>query len=98
MIRDIIVRLQAEAELTEAFEWYEQRVSGLGGEFLDSVDAIFDSISRSPRQCPVVHNTIRRALTRRFPYEVFFVEEDERIVILAVFHAKRNPKIWRERS
>ena len=31
-------------------------------------------------------------------YEVFFVEDNERIVVLAVFHAKRNPKRWQERS
>jgi len=28
---------------------------------------------------------------------VFFVEDDERVVVLSVFHAKRNPKRWQER-
>jgi len=34
---------------------------------------------------------------RKIPYEVFFVEDEERVVVLSVFHAKRNPKSWRER-
>jgi len=37
------------------------------------------------------------ALTRKFPYEVLFVEDDERVVVLSVFHAKRNPKRWQDR-
>jgi toxin ParE1/3/4 len=61
------------------------------------VDATFNAVLRSPHQYPHVHKIVRRALTRRFPFEVFFVEDDERVVVLSVFHAKRNPKRWQER-
>ena len=97
MTRELVIRPDAEADLTEAFDWYEQHVPGLGSEFLLSVDAIFNSILRSPQQYPKVHKSIRRALTRRFPYGIFFVQEGKRIVVLAVFHAKRDPKRWQER-
>ena len=55
------------------------------------------NILRSPQQYPRMHRVVRRVLARRFPYEVFFVEDDERVVVLSVFHAKRNPKRWQER-
>lgn len=97
MSRRFIVRPEAEAEIAEAFDWYENRVPGLGSDFLLCVDAVFSAILRSPHQFPQVHKVIRRALTRRFPYEVFFVEDNERIVVLSVFHAKRDPKRWRKR-
>jgi len=97
MSRRLIVRPEAEAEMAEAFDWYEDRVPGLGSEFLLCVDAVFSNILRSPPQYPRVHKIVRRALTRRFPYEVFFVDDDERVVVLSVFHAKRNPKRWQER-
>ncbi|MBL7078028.1 MAG: type II toxin-antitoxin system RelE/ParE family toxin [Kiritimatiellae bacterium] len=97
MSRRLIVRPEAEAELTEAFDWYEDRVSGLGSDFLLCVDAVLNAILRNPQHYPRVHRIVRRALTRRFPYEVFFVEDDERIVVLSIFHAKRNPKRWQER-
>lgn len=97
MSRRLIVRPEAEAEITDAFDWYEARVSGLGSEFLLCVAAVFNSILRAPQQYPRVHKTVRRALTRRFPYGVFFVENDERVVVLAVFHARRNPKRWQDR-
>jgi hypothetical protein len=70
--RRIIVRPEGEAEMADALDWYEDRVSGLGSEFLLCVDAVFSSILRSPHQYPRVHKIVRRALTRRFPYEVFF--------------------------
>ncbi len=93
----LIVRPEAEAEMADAFDWYEDHVPGLGSDFLLCLDAVFNAILRSPRQYPLVHKIVRRALTRRFPYEFFFVEDDERIVVLSVFHAKRNPKRWQDR-
>ncbi len=93
----LIVRPEAEAELVDAFDWYEGCVVGLGNEFLLCVDAVMNSVSRTPQQYPCVYRSVRRALTRRFPYEIFFIEERGCIVILAVFHVKRNPKRWKER-
>lgn len=98
MTRELIVRPEAEAELSEAFDWYEERVSGLGSDFLLNVDAAFHSILRNPHLFPVVHNNLRRVLIRRFPYQIFFVLEDKRIVVLAVFHARRNPRRWMRRK
>ena len=97
MSRRLIVRPEAEAEMTDAFDWYEDRVPGLGFEFLLCVDAVFSAIQRTPQHYPCVHKTARRALSRRFPYEIIFVEDDERVVVLSVFHAKRNPKRLMER-
>ncbi len=97
MSRRLIVRPEAEAEMADAFDWYEDRVPGLGSEFLLCVDAAFSAIVRSPQRYSQVHKVVRRALTRRFPYEIFFVVDNERVVVLSVFHAKRNPRRWQER-
>ena len=97
MSRELIIRPEAETDLADAFEWYEARVPGLGLEFIRTVDSLFSSIIRNPQAYPVVYKTVRRALTRKFPYEVFFIVEVGSIAILAVFHARRNPKRWQER-
>ena len=60
---DLIVRPEAEAELAEAFDWYEQQVAGLGSRFLISVDAAINSILREPFQYPILYKNVRRALT-----------------------------------
>ncbi len=97
MPRELIIRPEAEGEIAEAFDWYEARVPGLGSDFLLASDATFDGIIRNPLQFPSVHKAVRCALLRRFPYEVFFVDAGQSIVVLAVFHVKRNPKRWAER-
>jgi toxin ParE1/3/4 len=97
MSRRLIVRTEAEAEMADAFDWYEDRVPGLGSEFLLCVDAVLSAIQRTSQQYPRIYKSARRALSRRFPYEIIFGEDDERVVVLSVFHAKRNPKRWQER-
>jgi toxin ParE1/3/4 len=42
MSRELIIRPEAEADIAEAFGWYEARVSGLGSEFLLVLDAAFN--------------------------------------------------------
>ena len=39
----------------------------------------------------------RVAPLRRFPYWIVFVEDAQRILILAVMHSHRKPGYWRKR-
>jgi len=84
--------------MEEAYVWYEERQAGLGAEFLRCVDACMASIRSNPETYPVVHNEIRMALVRRFPYLLFYTPELDQITIFSIFHAARDPKIWRQRS
>ena len=94
----MIIRPEAEAEIAEAYDWYEARSPGLGADFLLSIEAALQAAARNPRRFPVLHKGVRRGLTKRFPYQVFFLDDDQRVVVLAVFHAKRNPERWRNRT
>ena len=80
VIREIIIRPKAEVEMTEAYGWYEDRMQGLGSDFILSVDAVLHAIARNPRHYQVIYKNIRRALTKRFPYEVFYIKEKSRII------------------
>jgi plasmid stabilization system protein ParE len=46
---------------------------------------------------PVVHESYRRSLTRRFPYAVFYESAEANVTIYAVFHTPRDPDKWRQR-
>jgi plasmid stabilization system protein ParE len=72
MTRRVIFKPAAEAEMEQAHAWYEQRKAGLGDEFLRCMDACIASMQRNPELYPVVHNQIRMALVKRFPYLVFY--------------------------
>lgn len=44
MTRLLFIRPEAEAEMAEAFDWYEARVPGLGSDFLSCLDVVFHSL------------------------------------------------------
>jgi plasmid stabilization system protein ParE len=95
---EVIVRPEAEAEITEAFRWYEDRSEGLGSEFMRALDASLSAIQRNPTAFAIVHRQMRRALLRRFPYAVIYLLEDRTVIVLACFHASRDPRQWRDRT
>ena len=45
----------------------------------------------------MLHKNVRRILTRRFPYKVFFFIEADQVEVIAVVHAKRHPRVWQKR-
>jgi toxin ParE1/3/4 len=93
----VVWTLAAGADLLEARAWYDNIRSELGNRFAYAVDETIKVISENPRQFPIVHRGRRRAGVRRFPYGIFFEVQEERIVIIACFHGKRNPRYWQSR-
>jgi plasmid stabilization system protein ParE len=41
---------------------------------------------------------VRKAVAQHFPYAVFFRVREGLLVILAVFHGRRDPTIWHHRA
>lgn len=89
---------QADIDIEAAFRWYENEQTGLGLEFLDELRAAYDRIVDGPFKYLQLRSYMRRALLKRFPYAVYFVVEDEIIVVLAVLHTSRDPAEWQRRS
>lgn len=98
MTYDLVIRPEAEADISDAYRWYEDQREGLGADFLLCIEEAMDSIKRNPRQYPKIHKDIRRAFIRRFPYDIFYLVEDDRIVVLAVFHVRWDPQRWQTRK
>lgn len=95
----VIFTPAARAELIGAQDWYEKEAPGLGSYFRAAIGAVIDRMSANPRQFPVVHKNVRRALLRRFPYALMFViEADESLTMIACFHGSRDPANWQNRT
>jgi len=99
MSHRLIVRPEAEADITEAALWYEERVAGLGLELVGEVGSAIRRAVEMPLIFPLLRRSpeVRRVLTRRFPYRVFFIVRDDVVVIFAVMHATRHDRHWRAR-
>ena len=98
MTLKVVFRPAARAEFDGATLWYEDRDRGLGVQFVAEIDRAVDLASKYPDRYPIKHEKVRCIRARRFPYSIFYIIEAEQIVVLAVFHARRDPAIWKARA
>ncbi|MDB9316035.1 type II toxin-antitoxin system RelE/ParE family toxin [Spirulina sp. CS-785/01] len=94
----LVFRPEVQEELKEAYDWYENQTLGLGDEFLDCIDEVLNRINERPEAYAIVYRDVRRAVIQRFPYIVYYRIVSSRIVVTAIFHGRRNPKAWQERT
>ena len=94
----VVFRHAARREFDEAALWYEQRRSGLGAEFVTEINRAVYLAAESPECFPIMHRDVHCVRVRRFPYSVFFHAESRRLVVLSVFHARRDPSVWQQRT
>ncbi len=87
----------ADLDVEAAFDWYEAEEPGLGFEFLDELRIAYQRILDHPFSYQDLRSGIRRVLTRRFPYAIFFSVEQEIIVVIAVLSTARDPAEWQRR-
>ncbi|MEM1115589.1 MAG: type II toxin-antitoxin system RelE/ParE family toxin [Bacteroidota bacterium] len=97
---DVRFHPDARAELLAAATYYEERSDGLGGQFIDEAQRVFDLIAESPGLgSPVLgQDPYRRWSLRRFPHHVIYRATEEALFVLAVAHDRRRPGYWSERS
>jgi plasmid stabilization system protein ParE len=81
----------AQQELQESAEWYDKQRLGLGDEFVDAVVSRVSDICRDPRRFPFAHAGVRQALLSRFPFAIYYRHDPDRVSVLSVFHASRDP-------
>jgi toxin ParE1/3/4 len=86
----VLIRPNAEADLQEAWLWYESQRLGLGDEFLVEIHAAIRLLETNPERRPFYYLGFRRLLTRRFPYKLFYRVEEGRVIIFRILHAKRE--------
>ena len=97
MVYKLVIRPEARADLLDTFYWYQEQREGLGFDFKLCVDQVFSSIQRNPLIHKTVYQGIRRAVTKRFPFGIFYIVKQEVIIVLAVLHARRDPDSWKTR-
>ena len=89
---------EAEDDIFDAYQWYEQQQSGLGEEFIDSLDQAKISILRNPSSYRLWYKKkVRGFLTDRFPFVILYILEKDSINVISVFNTNRNPFEWKKR-
>jgi hypothetical protein len=88
----LVVQSEAIFDIQQAFEWYESRKTGLGFDFIEEVESVYEKITNHPFHYVAVNERFRRIKINRFPYILVYEIEDTAIVVNSVRHMSRKPK------
>lgn len=89
---------KAEADLDDAYWWYEQQSFGRGDDFLREFKSRVSEIDATPYQFPLVSRILRAAMMVHSNFIIYYRIELSEIVIAAVQHANANPRKWKRRK
>ena len=92
----IVILPSARDDLAEGFQFYEGREEGLGVYFLDSLFSDIDSL----KLYAGIHQKIfgfHRALSKRFPYAVYYREEAGVVYVQAILDCRQDPQRNRQK-
>ena len=81
----------AEAEVVAAARFYQERVNGLGGQFLDEFDRSIATILAAPARWRTIKGDKRRYLLPRFPYGIYYRIAGDDVRVLVVKHHSQHP-------
>jgi len=88
----------AESELREATGWYRDRSAALARDFLAEVRRTLETLEEFPgagANVPYADDSaIRRLPIRRFPYQVVYVELNDRLEVVAIAADRKRPGYW----
>jgi plasmid stabilization system protein ParE len=95
----VTMRAAAEADLEEAFAYYESVRPGLGRESVVEFRRAVDQIIRHPNAWQPLDSEYRRYRLHRFPYGVIYRINQvvQEIILVAVQQLNQRPDDWRRR-
>jgi plasmid stabilization system protein ParE len=94
----VIYHDDARFELFEAAGWYDDKLPGLGDQFLDEIEVAVREIKSHPQRFSIVEGDIRRYLVKRFPYAIYYRVHEDVLQILVIKHHRRHPDYWKYRK
>jgi hypothetical protein len=69
----LTIRKEAEFDIDEHFNYYEEIREGLGHDYLLCIEEALDKLQRKPLVNRKIHKELRRTPIRRFPYRIFYL-------------------------
>jgi plasmid stabilization system protein ParE len=88
---------EAQRDFDDSFDWYAERSPQAALRFANAVDEVLTRIATQPDLFAAIDERHRGCLIRRFPFRVVYRVETDRVLIVAVAHAKRRPNYWKHR-
>jgi len=86
----------AAAEVENAIVWYAKPEINQTSAFVNDLQLTESHLRTHPELYQRVEGDVRRAVLRRFPYSLFFLIEQDQVVVLAFMHQHQRPRTREE--
>jgi toxin ParE1/3/4 len=84
-------------ELKLALSWYLERNETAAFKFAAELDRAMNLLTSAPQRWPAGEHGSRKFALRRFPFAIFYREQQAAIQVLAIAHGHRRPGYWKDR-
>jgi plasmid stabilization system protein ParE len=88
----------ATEEFEKSAQWYAERSLLAAQRFALAVDEALVKITANPDRFVQIDSVHRACSVAGFPFQIVYRRSDNRIGVVAVAHAKRRPRYWKNRS
>lgn len=89
---------EALFDIEEIVIWYEEQREGLSYDFELCLEVGINEIQRNPSAFQKRYKSVKIRFIQRFPYGIHYLEKEDKIIVLGVFHTSRSPKNWSKRT
>jgi toxin ParE1/3/4 len=96
-LRRFILLPLARTDLRTAARYYESQRQSFGRKFLQDFHQTIARVLEHPLAAPVVYQNARKAKLEDFHHDVFYLLEQEDVIVFAVMHQRRDPDSWKKR-
>ena len=93
----VIVRPEAEGDVTAVHAELELARPGSGRRFAGRVRAILERLEVLPEVYGIVWQGVRGARVRGFRYVLYYLAFPDRVEVIAVVHGSRDASAWQSR-
>jgi plasmid stabilization system protein ParE len=84
----------AQAEFEASVLWYKERSIKAAANFVSAVHSAIDLICQAPFRWKQEYRDFRSLGLRKYPFTIMYTIDDQNseVLIMAIYHQKRNPK------
>ncbi len=89
----------ANQDVRRALEYYKREAGAVVAmDFHSKLNATIERIKQWPKSFPLIHDDLRRAILKKFPFQIVYkIESSESIAIYAIRQHKQHPDFGLDR-
>ena len=96
------MRTEFHPEAADEYDWavsyYAKINPKVAAQFIEEIERCIQLATEAPGRWKEIRPNVRAKQAQVFPYQVLYMTVEDRTVILAVAHEKRDPDYWVHRT